>query len=134
MANLEEAKLWAWQHQDNRRNLIPFIRAEIALKFKEAIATKSKERQLAALKQNTVPQNSAERITSKETRQELAEIADVSHDTINRVEYILEHADEETKEKLRRNEKGTSINKEYNRLKKQSAPKAEKSDTTADVT
>jgi ParB-like chromosome segregation protein Spo0J len=135
LENLDEAKIWIWQHQGNRRNLTDFQRIEIALKLKDAIAAKAKERQLASLKQNnTVPQNSAERITSKETRQELAEIADVSHDTINRVEYILEHADEETKDKLRRGEKGTSINKEYNRLKKESASKPDKSVTTPIVT
>jgi hypothetical protein len=114
--NLEHAKLWAWQHQENRRNLTPYHRGELALKFKEVIATKAKERQgkRTDLTKDNIPQNSAE---SKETRQELAKLADVSHDTLNRIEYISEHADEETKSKLRRGEKGTSINKEYQRLK-----------------
>ena len=131
LENLDEAKIWIWQHQGNRRNLTDFQRIEIALKLKDAIAAKAKERQRCGQGGVLLPQNSAE---AKETRQELAKIADVSHDTLNRVEYILEHADEETKEKLRRGEKGTSINKEYNRLKKQSVPKAEKSVTTTDAT
>ena len=140
LENLNEAKIWIWQHQGNRRNLTDFQRIEIALKLKDAIAAKAKERQRAAGgdrksdNAKSLPQNSSEANMSKETRQELAEIADVSHDTLNRVEYILEHADEETKEKLRRGEKGTSINKEYNRIKKQSVPKAEKSVTTTDIT
>jgi transcriptional regulator with XRE-family HTH domain len=119
LENLDEAKIWIWQHQENRRNLTDFQRAEIALKLKNAVAAKAKERQLASLKQsNTVPQIFAER---KETRQELAEIAGISHTTLDKVEYISEHADEDTKEKLRKGKKGTSINKEYNRLKTKAA-------------
>jgi hypothetical protein len=138
--SLNDAKIWIGKNQENRRNLTDFQRVEIALKLKDLIASKAKERQRAAggdrksENAKSLPQNSAEAISNKETRHELAEIADVSHDTLNRVEYILEHADDETKAKLRRGEKGTSINKEYNRLKKQSAPKEEKSVTTSDVT
>jgi ParB-like chromosome segregation protein Spo0J len=114
LANLEEAKLWTWQHQDNRRNLSSFQRGELALKFKEVMAAKAKERQRCGqggiLLGEILPQ-------ANKTRQELAEKADVSERTLDKIEYISTYADEETKEKLRRNEKGTSINKEYKRLK-----------------
>jgi hypothetical protein len=66
------------------------------------------------LRENNIPPKSAE---CKETRQELAQIADLAPSTLGQIQYIAEHADEGTKEKLRRGEKGTSINKEYNRLK-----------------
>ncbi len=118
--SLDEAKFWTWQHQKHRRNLTAYHRAELALKLKDVIMARAKERQRAAggdrksENAKSVPQNSAE---PKETRQELAEIGGVSHDTVSRTEYIASHADEETKEKLRRGEKGTSINKEYNRLR-----------------
>jgi hypothetical protein len=116
LANLEDAKLWAWQHQENRRNLTPYYRGELALKFKDAIAAKAKERQRCGqggvLLGAILPQ-------ANKTRQELAEKADVSERTLDKIEYISEHADEETKLKLRRGEKGTSINKEYTRLKPQ---------------
>jgi ParB-like chromosome segregation protein Spo0J len=115
--NLENAKFWTWQHQENRRNLTPYHRGELALRFKEVIAAKAKERQRAAggnHKGQPVPSKSAE---PKDTRQELAEMAGVATSTLGQVEYISEHADEETKSKLRRGEKGTSINKEYKRLK-----------------
>jgi transcriptional regulator with XRE-family HTH domain len=131
LTSLEDAKLWAWQHQDNRRNLSSFQRGELALKFKDVIAAKAKERQRCGqggiLLGEILPQ-------ANKTRQELAEKADVSERTLDKIEYISEHADEETKEKLRRGEKGTSINKEYNRLKKESQPKSDKSVTTTDVT
>ncbi|MGL6196973.1 MAG: hypothetical protein ACRC2T_19345, partial [Thermoguttaceae bacterium] len=51
------------------------------------------------------------------TRQEIADTAGVSDNTVSKVEYIAEYADDETKEKLRKGEKGTSINKEYTKLK-----------------
>ena len=126
--SLDDAKLWIWKHQENRRNLTPYHRAEISLKLKEAVAAKAKERQLSTLKQNTVPANLPERMESKETRQELADIARVGSRTLAKAEFIKEHADEDTKEKLRRGEKGTSIDKEYKRLKKE-----EKQETATSV-
>ncbi|GHT35000.1 hypothetical protein FACS189427_03390 [Planctomycetales bacterium] len=118
---LNDAKLWIWKHQENRRNLTAFQRAEIALKVKDAVAAKAKERQIRK-PANSVPQTFAEQ---KETRKELADAAQVSHTTLDKAEYIVQHANEETKAKLRRGEKGTSINKEYNRLKEQNAVKEE---------
>ena len=53
----------------------------------------------------------------QKTRDELADLAGVSHGTLDKVEYIANHADEVTKENLRQGKKGTSINKEYKRLK-----------------
>ena len=114
--NIDEAKLWAGRHQENRRNLTDYHRSELALKLKDIYAAKSKERQRGgpggALLQPTLAE-------AKQTREELAGIANVSHGTLAKVEYISNRADEETKDKLRRGEKGTSINKEYNRLKEE---------------
>ena len=122
----DDAKLWIWKHQENRRNLTPFHRGELALKLKDVIAAKAKERQgtrndLA----DNIPPKSAE---SKETRQELAKIADLAPSTLGQVQYITEHADEETKEKLRQGEKGTSINKVYNQLKTEEKSSVAESD------
>lgn len=110
--DLEAAKHWAWKHQENRRNLTPFYRAELALKFKDAIAKKAKARQQMARKSEyPLPR------TPIKTATEVAKLAGVSHDTVHRVEYICSVADEETKNRLRRGDKSTSINREYNRLK-----------------
>ena len=118
---LDDAKLWIWKHQESRRNLTPYHRAEIALKLKDVIAARAKERQISSLKQNadSVPAMLPERGEQKETRQELADLAGIGSRTLDKAEYVAEHADEETKEKLRRGEKGMSINKEYNRLKEE---------------
>jgi len=113
--SLDEAKLWICKHQANRRNLTPYHRGELALKFKDVVAAKAKERQGQRndLRENNIPSKSAE---CKETRQELAQIANLAPSTLSQIQYISEHADEETKENLRRGVKGTSINMEYNRL------------------
>jgi len=50
-----------------------------------------------------------------DTRAEIAKIADVSDNTVSRVEYLEKHADDETKQKLRNGD--TTINKEYTRLR-----------------
>ncbi|MDR0609776.1 MAG: ParB/RepB/Spo0J family partition protein [Planctomycetaceae bacterium] len=112
--NLDHAKFWVWQHQENRRNMTPYHRGELALKFKEVISAKAKKRQCCGqggiLLGVILPQ-------ANKTRQELAEKAEVSERTLDKIEYISSHADEETKSKLRRGDTGTSINKEYQRLK-----------------
>jgi hypothetical protein len=116
---MDEAKLWMWQHQKNRRNLTAYQRGELALQFKDTIAAKAKERQRGGQGGTLLCQISDK---AKDTKRELAEMAEVSHDTLAKVEYITEHADEETKAKLRRGDKGTTINKEYKRLKEQTIP------------
>lgn len=114
--SFDHALLWAWQHQRNRRNLVPFVEAELALRFKPLIVAKAKERQGARTDlQENIPQRAAECGEAGDSRDELARLAGVSHDTIAKVEYIADHADDETKEKLRCGE--TTIRSEYMKLK-----------------
>ena len=51
-----------------------------------------------------------------DTKKELAKIAGVSHDTIARVEKIVQKAPEEVKEKLRRNTSVTSTKVDFVRI------------------
>ena len=119
--SLDAAKLWAWKHQEHRRNLTPYHRAELALSLKDVIAAKAKERQ--GKRNDLASDNIVEKFPQccepSKTREKLAQNAGVSDRTFDKVGYIAENADEETKEKLRRGEKGTSINKEYKRLKEE---------------
>ena len=66
------------------------IRGELALKRKHIIAAKAKENQGA---RTDICQNSDK--SSIDTKKELAKIAGVSHDTIARVEKIVQKAPEE---------------------------------------
>lgn len=115
--NREAVKEWIIKNQLGRRNISKFVRAELALKLKPVIAEKAKEQKLSTLKQNTVNQKSDER-KEINTAKELAKVANVSHDTIHKVEVIKEKAhelDPRTIEDLRRGD--VSINKVYSDIK-----------------
>lgn len=110
----EDVIVWIIQNQFGRRNLTPFVRSELALKMKAAVAAKAKANQQAAGGDRRsddakpLPQNSAEAI---ETRQELAKAADVSHDTIRKVETVTKEAPEPIKAKARSG--NISVNRAY---------------------
>ena len=119
--SLESAKLWAWRHQENRRNLTPYQQVEISLKFKQQIAAEAKNNCVAGGgDRKSKNAKSGLQIVANpiDTKKEVAKIADVSHTTLDRAEYIANHADEATKQKLRVGE--TTINAEFKRLKKES--------------
>ena len=107
----EEVMLWMLRNQLGRRNLNNYQRSELALNFEPLFAHASEKRMLAG-KLVDPPQNSAE--GSGETRKQIAKMAGVSHDTIKKVKRLHEHADEETKSRLRRGE--MTVNKAYNEL------------------
>lgn len=83
---------WYSQNQFGRRNLTPFQRAELALKLKPVVERKAKERQEnthlvgpGIQKKNMVVQKSAQ---PSKSRDELAAMAGISHDTLKRAEVI----------------------------------------------
>lgn len=88
----EEAKIWVVQNQFGRRNLSSWERSKLALKLKPTIQGKTPN-----------------------VREDLAELAGVSSNTIHRVDYIQNHAPEETIEALNRGD--ISINKAYTEVK-----------------
>ena len=85
----EEAKTWIILNQFGRRNLSAYDRSILALKLKPMIAERAKERQSQAGRGEVV-QKSAQ----AKTREELAKIAGVSHDTIHKVEVIKNSGDQ----------------------------------------
>lgn len=77
-----------------------FARGELALKLEPLIAARAKKnQQLSEGRGKKGPKKSADLL---ETRDELAKIAGVSHDTISKVKLVVECADEETKSLLRK--------------------------------
>ena len=64
-ADRSEAKIWILKNQLGRRNLIAPVRIKLALLVEIEIAQKAKARQLAVLKQNTVPDICPERGVQK---------------------------------------------------------------------
>lgn len=111
-ADRNEAKAWIINNQFGRRNLSAYDRSVLALKLKPLI-TEQKEKNLhlseGAGKKGV--QKSAQ-VSKGKTRDELAKVAGVSHDTIHKVETIESKATPKTKQLVR--EGKLSINQAYN--------------------
>ncbi len=109
----DAVKEWIIKNQLGRRNIPPFVRAELALKLKPVIAEKAKKKQSEA--GGAVRQKSDKAVI--DTKKELAKAAGVSHDTIHKVEEIKKKEKDipKTIEALRKGE--TSINKVYSDIK-----------------
>jgi len=114
-ADRSHAKEWIIRNQFGRRNLPPYVRVSLALELESTIAARAEDRMKAGVKIDP-PQISAE----GETREQIASIAGVSHDTVAKVKKIKAKASEETKDKLAKGE--ISINKAYNETKEQDEP------------
>jgi len=102
-----DAKIWIIRNQFGRRNLNLYQRSKLALELKPLIAQKAKDKQIQAGKTKLI-QNSGEAVR---TDKELAKVANVSHDTIAKVEKIEAKAEPKQKEALRSGE--ISVNKVY---------------------
>jgi N6-adenosine-specific RNA methylase IME4/ParB-like chromosome segregation protein Spo0J len=116
--NEGSAKVWIIKNQFGRRNLTPYQRAELALAMGGLLKEEARKRQLASLKQNTVVPNSAQRKEGKthgRTDEELAKIAGIGKDTIQKSRRIVEKVPEPVKEQLRRGE--LSINAAHKDLR-----------------
>lgn len=111
-ADEESVKLWMIQNQLSRRNISPYQRSLLALKLKPLIAAKAKERQRDS--GGAVVQKSAE--PPIKTRDELATIAGVSHDTIAKVEKLQSEAPAELLELVEHGD--MSINAAYQQIRK----------------
>ena len=111
--NIFFVKVWMIYNQFGRRNLSNYQRSVLALQLEDVFREKAKENQG---NRNDIKQISAE---SKpiETRQEIAKIANVSHDTIAKVKKIEANATPEVKARL--NTGTMSINEAYKEIKKE---------------
>jgi N6-adenosine-specific RNA methylase IME4 len=107
--NEDDVKLWIFKNQIGRRNLPPHQRVILALSLKPVIAEKAKEQQVRK-SANSVSQISAEQ-TPIDTRKVIADMAGVSHDTVSKVEKIIDVGIPETVDKLNRGD--ISIHKAY---------------------
>lgn len=110
--NDNQAEEWIIRNQFGRRNLSDYQRTDLALKLKPSIEAKAKEKQIES--GGAVPQKSAK--PPIDTRQEIAQIAGVSHDTVHKVETIQNNAPEPIKKAVESNE--ISINKAHDLTKK----------------
>lgn len=87
------AKAWIIERQLARRNLTKYQKSRLAIAFEPILKEQARERQVQGGREK-LPQNSSEAPKDRETRNKVAEIAGVSHDTIAKVKKIDEVADE----------------------------------------
>ena len=116
----EDVIYWIITNQFGRRNLIPFQRSELALRLKPIIEAKAKERQGTRSDLNIVQKSALSESTK--SRDELAKLAGVSHDTIHKVEIIKEKASPEQLSRARTGGKGNSVHAIYTEIKKKEEP------------
>ena len=121
--NRNEAKIWIIKNQFSRRNLTAYQRGELALELEGVWRAKGKENlktPTGGKNKTTLTCQNSDKSTI-DTKKELAKVAGVSHDTIAKVKVIKAEADEEVKDNLR--EGNTSINKEYQEVRKRKKAK-----------
>lgn len=113
LSSRSAARFWIIRTQLGRRNLAPAQRIELALLLEPEIAEKAKGKQRAS--GGAVVQKSAEPPVI--VREEVARLADVSHDSVDKYKAIRERVTPETKQRLMRGE--TTINAEFKELQKE---------------
>ncbi len=132
--NETQVRIWIIDHQDGRRELTPYVSAE--LQMEKADLEESKQGKRTDLIQQMQETNANESLRTSLTRvreveneknpyERLAEKAGMSGGNFSKACYIAQNAPEGTKEKLRKGE--ASIRPEYKKLKqkeKSSAIKA----------
>lgn len=110
--NRTEAKIWIIKNQIGRRNLSTYARSELVVMHLEPmLKEKAKAKQASHTEQGYQKSDKAEH-----TAKELAKAAGVSHDTIHKVKTIMKKGDEQTKERLRKNDPSISINKAFTNI------------------
>lgn len=107
---------WMIDTQIGRRNLEPIQRVQIAEKYRPVYEDKAKKNMaLGGGDQKTGKPKSANPIKPINTRDELAKIAGVGHDTYNKGRSILNSDNEEVKKNVLSGK--ISINEGYNKIK-----------------
>ena len=101
----DAALLWIVENQLSRRNVSDFAKCELVLPLEPKIRAEAKKRQI----RKSVKPILAEQTESKfvkpilagQTRDQLAQLAGLSHGTFDKAKRLIEQADEETKKQLR---------------------------------
>jgi DNA modification methylase len=118
-ADMNAVKEWMINNQFGRRNLNNYQRSVLALQLEDVFKAKAKENLvLSGGDKKSGTQISANPIIQKvETRQEIAKVANVSHDTISKVKKIEATASPEIKAKVSTGQ--ISINEAFKEIKKE---------------
>lgn len=114
----EDALIWVIRNQFGRRNISTFARSELALKMKDIFTAKAKVNlqmsggdKKSESYQESPFQNSGNPIR---TEMEISKIANVSHDTVHKVDTILSKGSERLVEAARSGDISINAAKEIN--------------------
>ncbi len=97
---------WMFRRQMARRNWTPAQKAAVGLKMKPALEQQAAAAQVAGgvsagrQRKRKVVQNSAQPIRQPTTRERVAQIAGVSHETVRHTEAVLERGSEELRDAI----------------------------------
>jgi N6-adenosine-specific RNA methylase IME4 len=117
--NRDEAKIWIIKNQFARRNVTDFTRCILALEVEPLLAAQARERQKEGGRHKLPQKHAPPHSESGETRDVVARLAGVSHDTIRKAKLILDKASEEEKAELSRSDARLTIHALYLRLRQQ---------------
>jgi DNA modification methylase len=115
--NINRVKEWMINNQFGRRNLSNYQRSVLALQLEDVFKEKAKENYIQNVGRPSKSEQISAPIKPIETRQEIAKVANVSHDTIAKVKKIEANATPEVKARL--NTGTMSINEAYKEIKKE---------------
>ena len=115
--NVNRVKEWMIHNQFGRRNLSNYQRSVLALQLEDVFREKAKENYIQNVGRPSKSEQISAPIKSIQTRQEIAKVANVSHDTIAKVKKIEANATPEVKARL--NTGQMSINEAYKEIKKE---------------
>jgi DNA modification methylase len=115
--NINRVKEWMINNQFGRRNLSNYQRSVLALQLEDVFKEKAKENYIQNVGRPSKSEQISAPIKPIETRQEIAKVANVSHDTIAKVKKIEAVATPEVKARL--NTGTMSINEAYKEIKKE---------------
>lgn len=124
--NRGEAIEWMIRNQFGRRNLPAVVRVKLALRLEEEIASRAKQRKTEGQRsggrgRKNLVQNSAPSYDEGKTRDQVAQLANVSHDTVAKVKAIYQALEEQviTPQVVQELERGeTSINAVHGKVKR----------------
>lgn len=112
-----DVKEWMINNQFGRRNLSNYQRSVLALELEDVFRAKAKESKVESVSHFRQTGEVLQKSAKPDTRKELANIANVSHDTIAKVKVIEAKATPEVKAQLSTGE--VSINQVYQGIKQE---------------
>lgn len=116
--DMNAVKEWMINNQFGRRNLNNYQRSVLALQLEDVFKAKAKENlKIYGGNQHAAPPQISAKVQPIETRQEIAKVANVSHDTISKVKKIEATASPEIKAKVSTGQ--ISINEAFKEIKKE---------------